>query len=79
MSVIRQTVQVLPGHRVELVVPELNDGDWVEVVVNSGQIPVITQPSLLAFIDSLGDGPRAAHNWEQYETQLQQDRQSWDQ
>lgn len=36
MSVIRQTVQVLPGHRVEFVVPELNDGDWAK----SSSIPV---------------------------------------
>ena len=76
-SVIRQTVQVLPGHRVEVVVPELNDGDWVEVVVNSKQ-PTSTAPAgLLAFIDSLPQGPRAAANWEVLETQLQQDRQSW--
>ena len=79
MSVIRQTVQVLPGHRVEFVVPELNDGDWIEVVVNSSQPPNATPAGLLHFIDSLPDGPRADPNWEQYETKLQQDRQSWDQ
>ncbi len=79
MSVIRQTVQVLPGHRVEVVVPELNDGDWVEVVVNSKQ-PTSTAPaSLLDFIDSLPPGPRAVADWNEYEAQLRQDRESWDQ
>jgi hypothetical protein len=78
MSVIRQTVQVLPGHRVEFVAPELNDGDWVEVVVNSSQPSATSQAGLLDFIDSLPQGPRAARDWNEYETQLQQDRESWD-
>ena len=78
MSVIRQTVHVLPGHRGgEFVAPELNDGDWVEVVVNSKQSTSTAPAGLLAFIDSLPQGPRAADNWEVLETQLQQDRQSW--
>jgi len=79
MSVIRQTVQVLPGHRVELVSPELKDGDSVEVVVNSGQVPVAAHTNLLDFIDALLQGPRAVPDWDQYETQLQQERESWDQ
>ena len=79
MSVIRQTVQVLPGHRVEFVAPELNDGDWVEVVVNSTQQPGTARAGLLEFIDSLPQGPRSAASWDELETQLHQDRQSWDQ
>lgn len=79
MSVIRQTVQVLPGHRVEFVAPELKDGDWVEVVVNSSQTPVSNHTTLLDFIDALPQEPRSAPNWEALETQLRQDRQSWDQ
>jgi hypothetical protein len=77
MSVNRQTVQVLPGHRAEFVAPELMDGDWVEVVVNSGQTPANSATNLMNFIDSLPQGPRAVANWEVLETQLQQDRQSW--
>ena len=79
MSVIRQTVQVLPGHRVEIMAPELNDGDWVEVVVNTSQRPRTAPVSLLDFIDSLPQGPRSAASWDELETQLHQDRQSWDQ
>lgn len=66
-----------PGAKEEVVVPELNDGDWVEVVVNSKQ-PTSTAPAgLLAFIDSSFRDRAAAANWEVLETQLQQDRQSW--
>ena len=79
MSVIRQTVQVLPGHRVEFVAPELNDGDWVEVVVNSSQPPSTAQAGLLDFIDSLPQGPRTVRDWDEYESQLRQDRESWGQ
>ncbi len=68
MSMIRQTVQVLPGHRVEFVVPELNDGESVEVVVNSGQPPSATHPGMLDFIDSLPQGPSAVRDWDEYET-----------
>lgn len=79
MSVIRQTVQVLPGHRVEFVAPELNDGDWVEVIVHSGQSSGTAPTGLLDFIDSLPHGPRSAASWEMLETQMHQDRQAWDQ
>mgnify|MGYP007009271284 CR=1 FL=1 len=63
----------------ELVSPELKDGDWVEVVVNSGQVPVAAHTNLLDFIDALPPGPRAVRDWPEYETQLQLDRESWGQ
>ncbi len=70
MSVIRQTVQVLTGHRLEILVPELVDGDWVEVVVSSSSAPAQSATSLLEFIDALPPGPRAASDWNEYEAQL---------
>ena len=76
MSVIRQTVQVLTGHRVEIVAPELMDGDWVEVVVSSSSAPARSATSLLKFIDSLPSGPRAASDWNDYEAQLRQNHES---
>lgn len=79
MPVVRQTVQVMPGHRVEFVAPELTDGEWVEVVVHPSNQDVTAQTNILAFIDSLPDGPRAARTWEEYGRLLNQDRQSWDQ
>jgi len=79
MSVIRQTVQVLTGHRLEIVAPELIDGDWVEVVVRSSSAPARSTTSLLDFIDSLPPGPRAVADWNEYQAQFRQDRESWDQ
>ena len=78
MSVVRQRVQVMPGHRVELVAPELNDGEWVEVVVRADADPPATKTNILAFIDSLPAGPRAVADWDAYERLLQQERESWE-
>ncbi len=57
MLVVRQRVQVMPGHRVELVAPELNDGEWVEVLVRADADLPATNTNVLAFIDSLPAGP----------------------
>ncbi|MEJ7593668.1 MAG: hypothetical protein WKF77_19185 [Planctomycetaceae bacterium] len=45
MLVVRQRVQVMPGHRVELVAPELNDGEWVEGVVRADADLPATKPT----------------------------------
>lgn len=79
MPVVRQRVQVMPGHRVELVAPELNDGEWVEVVVRADGDPPATRANVLAFIDSLPAGPRAVADWDAYDRLLQQERESWEQ
>ena len=79
MPVVRQRVQVMPGHRVELVAPELNDGEWVEVVVRADDDPPATKINVLAFIDSLPAGPRAVADWDAYDRLLQQERESWEQ
>jgi len=79
MSVVRQRVQVMPGHRVELVAPELNDGEWVEVVIRADADLPAQKTNVLAFIDSLPGGPRAAADWDAYERLLQQERESWEQ
>ena len=79
MPVVRQRVQVMPGHRVELVAPELNDGEWVDVVVRADADLPARRANVLAFIDSLPAGPRAVADWDAYERLLQQERESWEQ
>ena len=79
MQSIRTVTRVQSGHRVELIVPELAEGDLVNVIVE----PCNSQPecheSILSFLDSLPEGPRAFATWEQYEQHLRQERDSWDQ
>ena len=79
MPVVRQRVQVMPGHRVELVAPELNDGEWVDVVVRADADLPARRANVLAFIDSLPAGPRAVADWDAYDRLLQQERKSWEQ
>ena len=78
MPGIKRTTRVQPGHRVELVVPELAEGDLVNVVVEPCGKEAECRESVLTFLDSLPEGPRAFATWEQYEQHLRQERDSWD-
>ena len=79
MASIRQVVRVQPGHRVEFVAPELAEGELVSVLVQRcDQQPATCHESVVAFIDSLPNGPRAFLTWEEYEQHLRQERDSWD-
>ena len=82
-AALRVTTRVLPGHRVEIVAPELTDGEAVEVFVVMPNIsytvaPARSAPSLMEFLDSLPPGPQSAPTWEEIERNLQEDRDSWD-
>ena len=82
-AALRVTTRVLPGHRLEIVAPELTDGDAVDVFVviprpaePLHEIP--TRGSVWELIQSLPPGPRSAPTWEEIERSLQEDRDSWD-
>jgi predicted SnoaL-like aldol condensation-catalyzing enzyme len=78
MTSIKQVVRVQPGHRVEIVAPEFAEGELVNVVVeHCGEQPAESGKSILAFLDSLPDGPRAFATWDEYEKHLRQEKDSW--
>jgi len=82
-NALRVTTRVLPGHRVEIVAPELTDGDSVDVflVLPQTTAPATPEPvrgSVWELIESLPPGPRSAATWEEIERNLQEDRDSWD-
>ena len=82
-AALRVTTQVLPGHRLEIVDPELKDGEDVEVFVVMPNTPkfapkTMGASTLLEFLDSLPPGPRSAPTWEEIEHNLEEDRNSWD-
>jgi hypothetical protein len=79
MSEIRviRVVRVLPGHRVEVVVPEFREGDLVNVVVEECGNRLQSRESVLTLLDSLPDGPRAFATWEEYEHHLRQEKDAW--
>lgn len=70
MFTIRQTVRVLPGHRVEIVVPELAVGEIVDVEVLPA--PAEAGRSIIEFLESLPEGPRAFPTWDEYEQHLRE-------
>lgn len=73
----RTTTQVGPGHRIELIAPELVEGERVEVLlVPQGRGE--PHDSFLDLIDSFPKGPRSAATWEEVEANLQTDRDAWD-
>lgn len=77
-SALRVTTKVLPGHRVEVIMPELPEGESVEVLVVPKQPAPETLCAMLDLIDSLPPGPRSAGTWEEVDKHLQQERDAWD-
>ncbi len=81
-TALKITTHVLPGHRVEIVAPELADGQRVEVSVVASE-PASSpgaegRTSIWELIQTLPPGPRSASTWEEIERNLQEDRDSWD-
>jgi hypothetical protein len=77
-TALRLETTILPGHRLEVIAPELPDGVKVEVIV---VLPGKPQPqfgSALEFLESLPTGPRAFKTWEEYEQHLREEKDAWD-
>ena len=74
---LRLETTVLPGHRLEICSPELPEGAKVEVVVVLPDAPQERIP-MLDLIASLPPGPRAFATWEEYETYLREEKDSWE-
>ena len=76
-SDIHVTTRVLPGGKIEVLIPQLKEGEEVDVVVSPAR-PQRGGKSLLEFLDSLPDPRHSAEKWQQIERDLQEDRDSWD-
>jgi len=78
MTSLRQIVRVMAGHRVEIVAPQLEEGELVEVIVLPRSVLARAGKSTVAFLDSLPEGPRAFPTWDSYERHLRDEKESWD-
>lgn len=78
MTSVKHVLRVLPGHRVEIVAPELSEGDVVDVIVTPRTVRTDPATSVVAFVDSLPPGPRAFASWDEYEQHLRQEKEAWD-
>jgi hypothetical protein len=74
MPELRTETTVLPGHRIEISAPELQEGTRVEVIIVPAE-PVRAGRSALEIIDSLKG---LFHTPEQVRRHIQEERDAWD-
>lgn len=76
--VYRTTAQVGPGHRIEIVAPEIAEGERMEVILLPlGHNPAPSFPTIDLLL-SENRPVRDAAYWEERERELQESRDSWD-
>lgn len=72
------TTRVGPGHKIEVVAPQLDEGDAVEVFVVAARPREPRKRTVHEFLSSLPPGPRSYPTWEEFERAFQEERNSWD-
>ena len=81
-TALRLKTKVLPGHRIEVVAPELKEGQDIELIVLSPDGGSLSEPqervSLLDFVKTVTPGPRPFDTWEEYERALQEEKDAWE-
>ena len=76
-SALRLTARVKPGNKIEITVPELTEGDSVEIILMLPEKFVASRPSALDIIRSL-KGHRLFQSPDEVDCYLQRERNSWD-
>ena len=77
-AALRARTTVLTGRRIELAVPELREGETVEVVIFPRPAGPAAPPSLLEFLDNLPSEPRSYPRWEEIDHHFREERAAWD-
>jgi hypothetical protein len=88
-ATLKLNTVVLPGHRIEVVAPELPEGARVELTVVLPEIAAKGMKpdespkvygSMIEFLDALPPGPtpRLFPTWEEYEKFLQEEKDAWE-
>jgi hypothetical protein len=77
-TALRMETTVLPGHRLEIIAPELPEGAKVEVIVVLPEKPVSTRRAMLEFLATLPPGPLLFKTPEEANRYLQEERDSWE-
>lgn len=92
-TAFRLKTRVLPGHRIEVVAPEIAEGVDIELIVlppstESSELQktesadtleaLQNKVSFLDFVQTVAPGPRPFATWEAYEHALQEEKQAWE-
>ena len=76
---IHMKLRVLAGNQIQLSVPQVREGDEVEVIVGvPEEAPGAGRTDIITFLNSLPPGPRSAASWEEFEREFREERDAWD-
>ena len=79
LTTVRMTTTVPPERRIEVAVPDLPVGAKVEVIVTVTTPPAgEDRSSLREFLDARPPSRKTPEEWEQFEREFQEERNSWD-
>lgn len=80
-AALKLKTTVLPGKRIEVTVPELAEGEEVELIVmlpeREAEAPRQFE-SVIDFLNSLKPVQRTPEEWAEVEREFQEERNSWD-
>ena len=79
-TAIRLTTRTLPGRRIDVTVPQLNEGDEVELIILKPGVEhtIPTFTSALEYLDSLPPLTRTPEEWAEIERELQEEKDAWE-
>jgi hypothetical protein len=77
-TALHVTARVQSGNKIEIVAPELREGQDVDVFLLPRPSETPPRRSVLQLLDSLPAGPRSAPTWDEIERKFQEGRDSWD-
>ena len=76
---IHMKTKVLAGNRIEVSAEGLREGEDVEVTIKKSDQPVErSYKDIVEFIRSLPPSKKALQEWDEFEKEFQQERDSWD-
>lgn len=78
-TALRLKTRTLSGKRIEVTVPELNEGEEVELIVlrqEAAPLPS-TYQNALEFLDSLPPSTLTAEDWVRIEREMQEEKDAW--
>ena len=84
-AALRMNTVVLPGHRIEVLTPELSEGATVHLIVLP-DTPAAASPAAMStpsqgvwdYLQSLTPVQRTPEQWAAVEREMQEERDSWD-
>ncbi len=76
---IKIRTTVLPGRRIEIASPDLQEGEQVELLImRPGQRDSTPPGTMLQLVERLPEGPRSASSWEDLERALREEKEAWE-